>query len=533
MLDTNKIQQAYSDKKAKTRDKIDSLEKQNTHNEKLLGNDRIQKAIVETTRLNIEHRDGHEPKVTVKNFPKNVGTPDFKKIVEELKNLEKSLTPKNIDFKPLIKAVDSLKEQVAKIPTEHPEKPEPVEAVTVKNLETLKPSINKVEEAISKLKLDPKINVSPAQLPELDLTPVANIMGQIKESVLSIKIPDNSKDLKDVIKAQKGVQNAIQNLTFPVPNYVLPFKNTEGAATQVQLDSNGNLPIVANISGADGAILDGANSAIKATVKDLSNSNPLTTALVDANGDQITSFGGGVQYTEGDTDASITGTAMMVEDTSNTLQPAQGDKTNGLDVDVTRSALPTGAATSANQLPNNHDVVVTSAPTTAVTGTFWQATQPVSGTVTETNSAAIKTAVETIDNAIAGSEMQVDVVGALPAGTNAIGKLSANSGVDIGDVDVTSTVLPTGSGTSAVTSVNDTASSTTLKASNAARKQIMITNTSSAVLYVKYGATASTSSFSLLLNRYETLIEDHYNGIVDGIWATDPGDGVAMITEIT
>ncbi len=156
-----------------------------------------------------------------------------------------------------------------------------------------------------------------------------------------------------------------------------------------------------------------------------------------------------------------------------------------------------------------------------------------SGTWTEANSAAIKTAVETIDNAISGSEMQVDVVGALPAGTNAIGKLAANSGVDIGDVDVTSTVLPTGSGTSAITSVNDTASSTTLKASNTARKQIMITNTSSAVLYVKYGATASTSSYSLLLNRYETLIEDHYNGIIDGIWASDPGDGVAMVTEIT
>ncbi len=63
-----------------------------------------------------------------------------------------------------------------------------------------------------------------------------------------------------------------------------------------------------------------------------------------------------------------------------------------------------------------------------------------SGAITETNSAAIKTAVETIDNAIAGSEMQVDVVGALAAGTNAIGKLAANSGVDIGDVDVTSAV---------------------------------------------------------------------------------------------
>lgn len=39
---------------------------------------------------------------------------------------------------------------------------------------------------------------------------------------------------------------------------------------------------------------------------------------------------------------------------------------------------------------------------------------------------------------VSGSELQVDVVAALPAGTNAIGKLAANSGVDIGDVDVTS-----------------------------------------------------------------------------------------------
>mgnify|MGYP003424125063 CR=1 FL=1 len=57
----------------------------------------------------------------------------------------------------------------------------------------------------------------------------------------------------------------------------------------------------------------------------------------------------------------------------------------------------------------------------------------------------IKVSVQLLDNAIAGSEMQVDIVAPLPAGTNAIGKLSANSGVDIGDVDVTSLpALPTG-----------------------------------------------------------------------------------------
>ena len=58
----------------------------------------------------------------------------------------------------------------------------------------------------------------------------------------------------------------------------------------------------------------------------------------------------------------------------------------------------------------------------------------------DADTGAIKTAVEIIDNAISGSEMQVDVVASLPAGSAAIGKLAANSGVDIGDVDVTSVV---------------------------------------------------------------------------------------------
>ena len=50
-----------------------------------------------------------------------------------------------------------------------------------------------------------------------------------------------------------------------------------------------------------------------------------------------------------------------------------------------------------------------------------------------------------LDNSISsGNELQVDVVASLPAGSAAIGKLAANSGVDIGDVDVTSIIPATG-----------------------------------------------------------------------------------------
>ena len=59
-------------------------------------------------------------------------------------------------------------------------------------------------------------------------------------------------------------------------------------------------------------------------------------------------------------------------------------------------------------------------------------------TTIDADTSSMNTDLGTVAGAVTGSEMQVDVVAALPAGTNAIGKLAANSGVDIGDVDVTS-----------------------------------------------------------------------------------------------
>lgn len=52
------------------------------------------------------------------------------------------------------------------------------------------------------------------------------------------------------------------------------------------------------VSSGDGALLDGVDSNIRATILDKANSNPLTVAIVDGSGDQISSFGGGTQYTE-------------------------------------------------------------------------------------------------------------------------------------------------------------------------------------------------------------------------------------------
>lgn len=111
------------------------------------------------------------------------------------------------------------------------------------------------------------------------------------------------------------------------------------------------------------SIHDGTN---KASVRDLGSNDALNVSICDGSGNQITSFGGGTQYTEGDTDASITGTALMWEDAGNTLVAASAAKPLPVDIQdstvaVTQSgtwnvtnvsgtvSLPTGASTSANQ----------------------------------------------------------------------------------------------------------------------------------------------------------------------------------------
>lgn len=85
-----------------------------------------------------------------------------------------------------------------------------------------------------------------------------------------------------------------------------------------------------------------------AEVVPLTGYNAQAVAIVDASGDQITSFGGGTQYTEGDTDASITGTACMWEDTSNTLVAASAAKPFPVEIVAGAGSGGTAAADDAD-----------------------------------------------------------------------------------------------------------------------------------------------------------------------------------------
>jgi len=325
--------------------------------------------------------------------------------------------------------------------------------------------ISQVNEALSSIELNPQFQVDAPNVevtaPSVDLSPITGLISGIEKSINSavgsIKMPENNDRTDELKEAMGEVRDAINGLIFPVAEHPLPFKDTNGRGVQVQLDGSGNLPISASISGADGAITDGVDTAIKATVKDLTNSNPVTVAITDGNGDQITSFGGGTQYTEGDTDASITGTAMLWEDTADTIRTVSAAKPLPVADTQVYNKLNNGSLDKLVDVETNTDfgtVVGGGTETGALRVTVANNSTGVlsvddngstlsvddgGGSLTVDGTVAVSGTVTVGSHAVTNAgTFAVQVSSALPAGTNAIGKLSANSGVDIGDVDVTS-----------------------------------------------------------------------------------------------
>jgi hypothetical protein len=108
------------------------------------------------------------------------------------------------------------------------------------------------------------------------------------------------------------------------------------------------------------------------------------------------------------------------EESGGNLDTIAGDTTS---LDGKTPALGQALAAASVPVVLTEAQVTTLTPPAAITGFALESGGNLADIKTNTDS--IKTAVEVIDNAISGSEMQVDVVAALPAGTN-----------NIGDVDV-------------------------------------------------------------------------------------------------
>lgn len=87
--------------------------------------------------------------------------------------------------------------------------------------------------------------------------------------------------------------------------------------------------------------------------------------------------------------------------------------------------------------------------------------------------------------------------------------------------------------TASLTSLASAATSAQLLAANTSRKGLTLFNTDANGVYVKYGTTASATSFTVLIptNGYWEMPEPIYTGRIDAIWAAD-GSGSLYATEL-
>jgi hypothetical protein len=141
-----------------------------------------------------------------------------------------------------------------------------------------------------------------------------------------------------------------------------------------------------------------------------------------------------------------------------------------------------------------------------------------------------KTLTKVPGDATNGVDVDVTRLPALVAGSAVVGKV----GIDQTTPGTTNAVESKQKPASTATLANITAatSSTTILASNTSRLHVVLHNDSLATLDLKYGSSASATSYT-----YELQPGDHwempylYTGIITGIWTSV--DGAARVTELT
>lgn len=135
--------------------------------------------------------------------------------------------------------------------------------------------------------------------------------------------------------------------------------------------------------------------------------------------------------------------------------------------------------------------------------------------------AAVQTSViDTLKSAQNASDGSLNVVAISGSTTAVTGTVTTQSKV---------------SATATLSNVNDSATSVTVLAANANRLGAMFYNDSTVALYLKMGATASTTSFTVKIasqGYYELPTTSVYTGILDGIWDSD-ASGAVRVTELT
>lgn len=481
-----------------------------------------QETIVQSFKSLVDYLDNHISKTVVLNQLEEIGTPDALKVAQAVQSLHETLkTHENTDLSPVTDVLRDLLAETKKIPKESVEIPETKVFDYTKDLKSLEKAVQAVEKVVKAQKTTveapivnvpaPKVNVDAP-----DLTPLQTDIKAVVDAVKDIVIPEYKQDNSGLEKLLKKLDKRLVDLPEQIPRGgvgsgggIPSYTSSTGSFTQVQLTPDGKVPVDASVSIGD-VTIDGA-----AVFSDSGNVDKK--ALVDADRHVQVDV---LTMPSVTVDPPVGGATSAKQDTGNTSLSSIDGKITAVNtgaVVVSSSALPSGAATSAKQLADNHNVVVTSAPTTAVTGpltdTQLRATPvPISGTVTSTPSGT---------QAVSGTFWQAtQPVSLASVPSHAV----TNAGVFAVQSTETQPATPT------LTNVTMTGSSVTLQASNTSRRNLMVFNDSGVVVYLKLGSSASSTSFTVKLvdQGYYELPTPVYTGTVTALGAS----GSVRVTEV-
>lgn len=243
-----------------------------------------------------------------------------------------------------------------------------------------------------------------------------------------------------------------------------------------------------------------------------------------------------VQYDSSGAEKATSGNPVRTDPTGTTTQP----------VSAASLPLPTGAATAAAQSDGSQKAVVrggakgvttaADVTSTAVSADVQALDVSIKGTPTVTANVGTTNGLA-LDATLTGGGQKAVARGGAKGATTAADVTSTSIDADHNALDVSVkgnvSVQPGVATTSTVTSVAGSASNVTIAALNTGRLGLKITNDSSAILYLKYGATASASSWTYKLWPGDQFEMDGtlYTGQLDGIWASAAGN--ARVTELT
>lgn len=392
------------------------------------------------------------------------------------------------DFTPVLNYLFSVKKAVEAIPkTEIPNFPK---EFSVNNLNDYTDKIDEVIKAVKSLDVKPKIDV---EQPKIDVKvdtksiakEVSTIHSKFDELVEAIsKIESKEADFSDVVSAVQGVQKSVNSLEFPIPNYVLPFKDSAGKASQVALDSEGKVP-VSFTGGTSGTQYDDGDSTPATptgtlpvfdnagTITAVSDSNPLpvdatVNASVDLGDQDIGNASADTQRVViasdqpvipiSDNSGSITVDASSLDIralTNSDVVTAELSPTDNAVLDAIETTL---NSIESGQLADGHNVTVDNA-SIAVTDNGGSLTVDNAG-LTELagaiNSSQLDVNIAASDVSIGGgTEYDDGDADATPTGSVAMGTDGSNVFALLTDtsghlqIDVLSSALPSGASTAA------------------------------------------------------------------------------------